>query len=165
MSYDFEQTKADFKEISLVSELMASQNNYGTQYPLYAVEVDKKVYMPYDPNWDLESERIEEINQFDLCDDCDKIYGDDGEGAEQLPDHCSSCDTAAFHWYKLERELDTRPGFFFTEQGCKNHIENNSYHYAKPRVYVVSAWRNYEMQALMRQTVNIADKDVPSHYC
>lgn len=155
----------DFKTVRDLGVIMASQNNRGTQYPLYAVQVDKKVYMPHAAGWDYDGyERkdpdVEHVDDWYLCTDCQEKR----EKGKQLPDECDDCSPECFNWYMLEAELDMQPGLFLTELGCQNHIDANSYHYQNPRVYAVSAWRNYEMQAVMRQVIKAGDAEVPSHY-
>lgn len=74
--------------------------------------------------------------------------GDDGE---ELP-------------FVYEHVFDLKAGIFLTEHAALQHIASNNYHYDKPQVFCVSAWRNPEMQAVMRQIIKAGDEDVPSHY-
>lgn len=167
-SYPIERIKADFKQVSKTGELMAAQNNRSTQYPLYAIQVEKRVYMPHSYMWDYDGkERLDtdyqEVDEKNLCDKCAKKYRDGGN-YDELPDNCEDCDPDAFNWYKLEHVIDTMPGVFFTLENCQEHIDDNKHHYSNPQIYVISAWRNPEIQSLMRQTINIGGREVPGHY-
>lgn len=80
------------------------------------------------------------------------------------PDGTDTDDDGNEYEYVEVKVFNLKAGVFFTEKAAQEHIDENSYHYTKPTIYVVSAWRNPEMQALMRQTINIEGKDLPSHY-
>jgi hypothetical protein len=41
--------------------------------------------------------------------------------------------------------------WFFTQEAAKKHMEENYYHYKKPRTYIKHCWRNPEMTALFEQ--------------
>lgn len=79
------------------------------------------------------------------------------------PDGVEKVDDEEFE-YVEERQFNLKAGVFFTEAAAQQHIDENHYHYTDPSIYVVSAWRNPEMQALMRQTINIEGKELPSYY-
>lgn len=66
--------------------------------------------------------------------------------------------------YVTDQKFDLTAGVFFTVEACREHIAMNSYHYDNPRPFCISAWRNPDMQAVMRQIINTATDEVPSHY-
>jgi hypothetical protein len=39
---------------------------------------------------------------------------------------------------------------FFTAKACKEHIEQNDYHYREPKCYLNHAWRNPEMELVSK---------------
>lgn len=160
MSYDFEQTKKDFQTITRAGENMLKQDNRATQYPLFVIQQDVRRFV--NPGEDYnERERTEDVHEYWLCDDCMKIH----ENGQELPPECEKCDEDAFVHYVIEQEfVISQAGVFLTEEACETHIRENHYHYRNPRSYVISAWRNPEMQAVMRQTIGIAGKEIPSHY-
>lgn len=150
----------DFKYIQDMGRVMASQDNRATQYPLYAVMEDRRNFVEPGQDYD-ERERKEDTNEWDLCKSCSALFEDDKE----LPADCSDCDPDAFDHWKLEDHLAIEmAGVFFTEMGCQTHIDTNKHHYNNPRVYGIGAWRNYEMQAVMRQVIRAGEVEVPSHY-
>jgi len=58
----------------------------------------------------------------------------------------------SFSWrYKYEN-------MFFTEKGCKKHIELNHYHYSDPVDYLNHAWRNPEMELISTFLCGLVNK-------
>jgi len=160
MDYELKQLKADFKTITETGENMIKQDNRATQYPLFVIQDQIRKWVEVDADYD-ERERTEEIKEYFLCNLCHTLSADDKE----LPPECEMCEEDAFDHYVLEWEFKiSQAGVFFTENAIDTHIAENRHHYRNPRSYVISAWRNPEMQALMRQTVNIGGKVIPSHY-
>lgn len=39
---------------------------------------------------------------------------------------------------------------FLTKRACKKHIEQNDYHYDNPHTYALTAWRNPEVEHLLK---------------
>lgn len=66
--------------------------------------------------------------------------------------------------YVLDKKFDLTAGVFFTERSIREHIKMNDYHYDNPRPFCISAWRNPDMQAVMRQIIKVDGAEVPSHY-
>lgn len=153
---------------TIATEMMA-QSNRSTQSPMFAIMVDRKVFMPYAPGYDLERERKEEVDYNDLCQAC-AIKTDTGE---DLPDSCDDCDDEAFNHFKLEDHLEVEmAGTFFTAKACQDHIDDNRHHYRNPRVYGIGSWRNPEMVAVQKHIlshrfnwiVRLFKRGVPSYY-
>lgn len=146
--------------IHSIGSEMATQDNRATQFPLFVVQVDYRLWVYPGQDYD-EFERKEETDRFELCDECKKLYDAD----EVLPDECDHCEDGAFDHYKLVEQFDLRAGVFFTSKACNEHIQANAYHYKNPRSFGVGAWRNPEMQAVMKHLiVKGAFKKLPSHY-
>lgn len=144
------------KFIKDLAEKMSIQSNRATQFPLFVVQVDKKVYG--DESWCSEVERKDESDG-EMCDDCKK-KDEDGTA----PDYCRDCDSECFVWFNWEKEFDLQAGIFLTEEACEQHIKVNNYHYTNPRSYVISAWRNWEMQELFKIIFTLAGKKIPNWY-
>lgn len=158
----------NLKEESAIGAKMAEQNNRSTQYPMFVIMTDKKIYMPHSYAWDYDGkERLDdeyqEIDVKDLCKKCAELYNEDFDYSV-LPDDCEDCDPEAFKWYKKEEQIEQLPGVFFTAEAAQRHIDENHYHYNNPRVYGIGAWRNEEMQTVQRLLIGLALKDLPSHY-
>lgn len=49
---------------------------------------------------------------------------------------------------------------FFTAEGCKKHIELNSYHYSEPRDYLSFVSRNPEMELIFKFLCGLTGKDL-----
>lgn len=161
----------EFYSLDAIGKRLATQKNLATQYPLWVVAVDKKIWMPHSYMWDYDGkERINEeyhdIDPRNLCEDCRAIYDkNEDEGLEdELPEDCDDCDPDAFNWYKLEEDYDLNPGAFLTQAACEDHIALNDYHYSNPRPFAWSAWRNPEMIAVMQHLIKASGEAVPNHY-
>jgi len=60
-----------------------------------------------------------------------------------------SLDSAGY--YKANRDyVDRYQNAFFTEKACKEHIKRNSYHYNEPVDFLSYAYRNPEMELVMK---------------
>lgn len=140
--------------------VMAAQDNLATQYPLWVIQQDVRVWVEEGMDYD-ERERLEDVKEYWLCDRCQKKH----DAGEELPADCLECDEPAYDHYKLEPQfVISHAGVFFTQQGCQNHIDANSYHYRNPRPYAVAAWRNPEMVAVMQHLIINSGEQLPSHY-
>lgn len=142
-----------------ISELMRTQGNRATQYPLFVVQSLKKRLVGYDGDYNCR-ERIEDVDIASLCESCSVL----SEEGIELPENCDACDSDCFCYFREEYEIDDRAGVFFTEKACEEHIEANSYHYNSPRSFVISAWRNDEMVSVMQYLLSLTDGEIPSHY-
>lgn len=150
----------DFEVVRFLGKAMATQDNRGGQYPLYAIQEDKRVWVEWGQDYN-ERDRVEDTDDINLCPACTDLF----EAEKELPADCSQCDPEAFDHYRLDAVLAVeKAGVFFTEVGCQMHIDANSYHYNNPRVYGIGAWRNYEMQSVMRQIITTGEVEIPSHY-
>lgn len=49
-----------------------------------------------------------------------------------------------------EDHISQFSGAFLTKRACKQHIETNKYHYDQPRTYANTAYRNYELERLLK---------------
>jgi len=144
----------DIKTLKDIGNKLNTQDNRSTAFPLFVVQSLKKQYV--DRSWDWEhAERKEDWNSGDLCNKCQlkELHG------KNLPKYCEDCDADLFVYYNEEYEFDLQAGVFLTEHACKEHIKYNGYHYHRPRIYAISAWRNDEMQSIMKILSVLASKD------
>ncbi len=107
--------------IQEIGKEMAEQNNRATQYPLFVVQSQEKVYGDY--SWCDEVERRDEYDVELLCRECKKLYDD----SLDLPDHCDFCKSDCFVWFNWEDKFDLNAGVFFTAKACDQHIKLNHY--------------------------------------
>lgn len=152
-----------FASMAAIGAEMTSQSNRSTQYPLFAVEEDQRIYVGHDGDWDgreLDDESSE------LCESCSDL----SSNLKDIPDDCISCERRYFY-YREERGFDLKAGVFFTAKACEAHIASNDYHYRRPKaknltpsLYAIAAWRNHEMVQVMRFLIECSGKKMPSHY-
>lgn len=161
------------------SREMRTQSNRHTQNPLFVVQeeiesrdaegwADRVVYVS---NAGGDHTEISE-ETYDVLEDskCDPESYTKEQIDSALEEACLE-DLKDFDRYEWERlgisvkwEISDRAGFFFTEKACEEHIAQNSYHYNKPRSYVISAWRNPEMVAVMQSILKLTGDDIPNYY-
>lgn len=146
-----------YEFLSKLVETLATQDNRSTQYPLFVIQVQEKVYG--DSSWCTEKERNGD-NDGELCEACTQL----DEDGEELPDDCQKCDRDCFNWFNWKDDYDLNAGVFLTAEACERHIKMNHYHYCEPKSFGISAWRNPEMQDLIKILFTIMGKEIPSHY-
>jgi len=127
-----------YERLEKIVEEMKTQDNRATQYPLFVVQEDQKVYGSSE--WCNETERKEESDG-KLCESCKKLEEENSE----IPEYCDDCDSECFVSFNWEDVFDLQAGVFFTAKECNEHIRRNSYHYTNPRSYGMRLW------AMLRQ--------------
>lgn len=163
----------DFNLVKATAAEMLTQSNRSTQYPLFVVQVDEKRYVNYLDDWEhKERSNYDGVDMADyrktLCARCRNRYDEKGE----VPEKClseningaSECDDEAYFYYNIVDAFDLMAGAFFTAKACDDHIKENHYHYNNGRSYGVGAWRNPEMQAVMRTIIKVDGAEVPNYY-
>ena len=138
---------------------MSTQDNRATQYPMFIVVED--VDRPVPSELSDGRHRVSEPDYGSLCENCIREMDEDGFLDNE---DCDECADDCFWWYKREQEPNLMAGVFFTAKACEDHIRANSYHYNNPKSYGISAWRNPEMEEVMKHLISSAGKEVPSHY-
>ncbi len=137
-------TEKDIKFLVELSRKLRTQDNRGTDYPMFVVQENRKVYAEYNQDWDG-AERKEDIEPDDMCEKCIRKY----KKNKDINEYCEDCDSDQFNYWKLEDTFNLNPGAFLTAEACDRHIAQNDYHYRIPRSYGISTWRNNEMQQLI----------------
>lgn len=158
-------------EIIAIAKEMATQDNLATQFPYWVVrESTERIANEYDDPENFRERGEEWYNDFheDYCcvDDCQKML-DKHEDEGTIPDFedlCYDCQKQNGVGVMVEEVDATRPAIFFTLKACKEHIASNGYHYQNPRPYCRSAWRSYEIQAVMKRIFITAGMEIPNHY-
>ena len=75
----------------------------------------------------------------------------------------SLLDNSDFYTCGYKDEDSTVPDtFFLTKRACKQHIEQNDYHYTKPHTYAMTAWRSPEYERFMKlfKSMNLDEIEV-----
>lgn len=146
-------------KLKSIGQEMVVQDNRATQNPLFVVEVENKRWVNFLDDW-VGAERKEDYERRDLCDSC--LRGEDTQNPKL--DYCEDCNNNTFDFYKLIREPDLKAGVFFTAKAAQAHIDDNHYHYEKPQVYGISAWRNPEMVKVQQHLIKQSGNKVPGYY-
>jgi len=169
-----EVTDEQYDRLKHMAELMETQDNRATRLPLYHVyqieerrcDIDDSQEVAYFANtYDFfevahsSDELVEWFkNKEEVMDNCDitseqydAIDGDDpGEIAGDLG-------LTQFGWEEVRVPV---PGeIFLTEEAAQKHIDSFGYHYNKPYIYVVSAWRNPELETVMDVVAQITNPE------
>ncbi len=135
------------ENIKAVAELMRTQDNRSTSYPLFIVVESKKIYCDCGEDGRERKDSDSYINE-DLCDDCQALVAAD----EELPDECENWQCSdTFIKYRIEKQVpNLRAGFFFTAASCDEHIRMQRHHYNETaQSYAISACYNWELKEVM----------------
>ncbi len=147
----------DEKFLLELGQKMNAQDNRATQFPLFVIQHTVQV-----PAYHHEMEYDGKERKDD---DCDDLICEECRLLEEMPDNCEKCDPKCFNYYKNEEQFDLEAGVFLTAEACDEHIKLNSYHYHHPKSYGIGAWRNPEMQNLLRILSKNASSDrVPKDF-
>lgn len=118
-------------------ELMRTQDNLGTSYPLFIVQQSRRLY-GMDPNY---------VGEYDwLCENTELVADDVTASVLNCLDS-QGMDTEGWHkvYYIDIWEFVT---VCFTRLAAEDFIEVNEHRLKNPRVYVETAYRNPEMIAV-----------------
>lgn len=53
-------------------------------------------------------------------------------------------------YQRLEEHISRETGAFLTKRACKTYIERYGYNHCRPRTYAMTAYRNYELERLLK---------------
>ena len=123
-----------------------------------ALEGEGEPRIPYDDGaYSLEelikdiSENIEDYDQAiqDEWKECDKTeaytvadFATERLGYNVYPN--------SIYYVQDEDHISTFSGAFLTKRACQQHIDANRYHYREPHTYTNTAYRNYELERLLK---------------
>ena len=134
--------KEDLQFLKDLSKKMNEQDKRGTSYVYFMVRDKEKEYGDGDYGFDERGERREDVDEYDLCDNCKKLH-DEGE---ELPEDCSECNNECFHWFKWVKRIQTEHGTFLTAEACDEYIQRRRYAFTEPHSYGLSNYRSNEMR-------------------
>lgn len=135
------------ENLKAIRELMLTQDNRSTSYPIFIIVEDKKVYGVAE-EYGGERERMEDFDYKDLCTRCLERVRDNREPVEDCDNW--QCDKT-FVNYRVEEDVpNIRAGFFFTEEQAEHHLKVQRHHYnSTAKTYAISAYHNTELKQVM----------------
>jgi hypothetical protein len=159
-------SKEDLEFLKDLQNELNTQDNDGTADPLYwGVLEEKEEYVPEgcgeprisydDGSWTLE-EAVESVNEVineydkDTQDEWKDIWKDDAEDVCNFMRETLKWDFCDVYYVEKVDRISNYSGAFLTKRACKQHIEKNHYHYDNPRTYAMCAYRNYELERLLK---------------
>jgi hypothetical protein len=159
-------SKEDLEFLKDLQHELNTQDNDGTADPLYwGVLEEKEEYVPEgcgeprishdDGSWTLE-EAVESVNEVineydqDAQDEWKDIWKDDAEDVCNFMRETLKWDFCDVYYVEKVDRISNYSGAFLTKRACKQHIEKNHYHYDNPRTYAMCAYRNYELERLLK---------------
>ena len=166
LTMNIEISKEDLEFLKDLQHELNTQDNDGTADPLYwGVLEEKEEYVPEgcgeprishdDGSWTLE-EAVESVNEVineydqDTQDEWKDIWKDDAEDVCNFMRETLKWDFCDVYYVEKVDRISNYSGAFLTKRACKQHIEKNHYHYDNPRTYAMCAYRNYELERLLK---------------
>jgi len=152
-----------YEQLIQISKELNSQNNRSTAMPyFFQIQTNERIAVPYgcgNEAWNNDGSLIEsdeEIKEaiynykdWDKENDSDYELLNDYEREEILTDA---------GWSKVNYNYEHKyQNAFFTEKACKEHIKLNHYHYHEPVDYLSHAFRNPEMELIMKFLCELTD--------
>jgi len=164
---NIEISKEDYDFLKDLQHELNTQDNDGTADPLYwGVLEEEEEYVPEgcgeprisndDGSWTLD-EAVKYVN--DIIIEYDKgiqdmwnddIWKDDAEDVCNFMRETLKWDWCDVYYVEKVDRISNYSGAFLTKRACKQHIEKNHYHYDNPRTYAMCAYRNYELERLLK---------------
>lgn len=147
---------------SLISEI-ETQDNRITAYPiLYMIQTKDKQIRPEEYSdefeWYGNGESYSHDELIELLKDSDKIDSTDIENWNEW-DISNSANDIGIEKVYFENIDKFESNIFFTEKAIKQHIKSNHYHYNDPKDYVIHAWRNPEVENIIKALKEIAKSE------
>jgi hypothetical protein len=163
---NIEISKEDLEFLKDLQHELNTQDNDETADPLYwGVLEEKEEYVPEgcgeprishdDGSWTLE-EAVESVNEVineydqDTQDALKEVWKDDAEDVCNFMRETLKWDFCDVYYVEKVDRISNYSGAFLTKRACKQHIEKNHYHYDNPRTYAMCAYRNYELERLLK---------------
>lgn len=132
-----------------LAERLCTQDNAGTAHPVFTVQQRKRI-MGLDPQWS--DDHIAWLDE-----DWDEVSPEDSAPLEE-----------AYQATYEEPKGYTRTSYtdvwehvmsFFTDQAARDYIKRNRHHMNEPRVWVDSAYRNFEWQQVVTFLLECAKEE------
>jgi hypothetical protein len=158
----------DFKFLKDLQEELNNQENDGNAAPVYwgimedyealCFEGEGEPRIPYDDGtFTLEelAEAIEDdIDSFTQAEkaEWDAINKNDLDSVmDFVNEHWNEDRTIGEpYWVEIKQQLSRYAGAFLTKRAAKNYIENYGYNHDNPRTYAMTAYRNFELDRLIK---------------
>lgn len=132
--------------LSKIGEAMRTQNNRATAWPVFVVQQRRRLY-GFHPDY---SDNVVWLNQY-----CDSIEADAEEAATMEAQYYED-GTEPDGWLRTSYvDIWEHVTTCFTEDGANAYIKANGHNLKHPRVYVESAYRNAEWQAVAKWLVEL----------
>jgi protein tyrosine/serine phosphatase len=163
---DIKISKESFNFTEALVEKIITQDNRMTAYPiLYLIQTKKRIWgmngdytdkyewkhQDDDETYSDEELKAELIESFDEEKEAFDIM-DEFEFIECAENHCFS----KVFYIDIE---EYKENVFFTEEAAKRHISLNKHHYNNPQDYVIHAWRNPEIEKIVKVLIEVANND------
>lgn len=134
-------------ETKEIGKLICTQDNRITDQPIFVVE--KSIMIITDPDYG-----------YDACEWINTESGDyekaDCDAENSLEDmEANGVDTAEWKKFYL-KEVWEFVTACFTEQGCKDYLNENGHNIGKSRIYAYGSYRNKEYQAVRNHLISIS---------
>lgn len=126
-----------------MSREVQTQDNASTSYPIFVVQQRNRIY-GIDP--DLSDDAT--IVWLDAVNDCQEIHGEERDKLEEEYQKTFTVPGDNHRTGYVDYYEFVQP--FFTKAGAEEYIEANRHRLKEPRIYVDSAYRNPEWQAVLR---------------
>lgn len=120
---------------------IATQDNACTSNPIFAVQQKKRI-LGIDPDYSDNHAWVDDYGDYHV------YYPGEEEFEKAEREYENTGDEP--HGWSRTAYLDTWEFVTacFTRKGCEDYIRQNGHNLTEPRIYVYSAYRNYEWQAV-----------------
>ena len=159
--------KEDYEFLKELQNELNTQDTDGNAQPVFwSVLEDKEVFVPdycgdyqkiiYDDgDWTLE-EAVEEVNS--NISDYDETIQKAWDEIDKTDIWCvydfmtetMGIDNLSLYDVCKENYISRTTGAFLTKRACKNYIEKYAYNHNNPRTYAMTAYRNFELERLLK---------------
>lgn len=169
-------TDEQYEFLQELTRKMETQSNRATAWPLFYVYQKNERWVPAAADYDIvkfyDNVSCSTVSEHEDKDGNTWVQIDDKIGTWKCNETGETIDCGEAEdrfdfrivYIKLEDEPVLGCGPFFTEEAAKAHISSNHYHYHSPFTYADGAWRNYEMQNLMKLLFEVLGKKIPMPY-
>ena len=162
-------SQEDYDFLKDLQHELQTQDNDGTADPLYwMVEEEETVgvpdgcgdpiiYMSDGATMELEEavkyieeeylKYLDEDNQEEWNDCVDK---DDMSDVVRFMNDCLDWHEVRIVWQEKKEVISRETGAFLTKRACKEYIQRYGYNHTKPHSYAMCAYRNFELERLLK---------------
>lgn len=161
-------SKEDYDFLKELQHELNTQETDGQADPIFWSVVEKteevsregEPRIPFDDGAYTLQELIELVNEniedYDQRIQDEWAYEIDREDAEEVArfacdrlEYDNICWDNIYYVREVER-VSQYSGAFLTKRACQKHIEQNKHHYCEPHTFANTAYRNYELERLLK---------------